>query len=85
MNGPQKWSILGELPAQVQEILFAVMAAKPVLGQYPGVEPTWLAEKILKDRLPVRLQLQLHKLLWGLYERAFNLSAFTLALFQSFA
>lgn len=27
--------------------------------------PTELAEKILRDRLPVRLQLQLHKLLWG--------------------
>lgn len=28
-------------------------------------DPTELAEKILRDRLPVRLQLQLHKLLWG--------------------
>lgn len=27
--------------------------------------PTDLAEWILRDRLPVRLQLQLHKLLWG--------------------
>lgn len=27
--------------------------------------PTELADKILRDRLPVRLQLQLHKLLWG--------------------
>lgn len=31
-----------------------------------GVQnPTELADKILRDRLPVRLQLQLHKLLWG--------------------
>ncbi|HLF97691.1 MAG TPA: 7-carboxy-7-deazaguanine synthase QueE [Methylococcaceae bacterium] len=28
-------------------------------------EPVELAEKILRDRLPVRFQLQLHKLLWG--------------------
>jgi 7-carboxy-7-deazaguanine synthase len=29
------------------------------------VEPRELAEWILEDQLPVRLQLQLHKLLWG--------------------
>ena len=29
------------------------------------LEPRHLAEWILRDRLPVRLQLQLHKLLWG--------------------
>jgi len=34
----------------------------PAWGQ---VEPRELAEWILQDRLPVRLQLQLHKLLWG--------------------
>lgn len=28
-------------------------------------EPSELAERILRDRLPVRFQLQLHKLLWG--------------------
>jgi 7-carboxy-7-deazaguanine synthase len=39
------------------EILFS-----PVMGQQ---NPTELAEKILKDRLPVRFQLQLHKILWG--------------------
>ena len=38
------------------EILFS-----PVMG---GQDPTELAEKILKDRLPVRFQIQLHKLLW---------------------
>jgi 7-carboxy-7-deazaguanine synthase len=26
--------------------------------------PTELADKILKDRLPVRFQIQLHKILW---------------------
>lgn len=34
----------------------------PVHGQ---LEPRRLAEWILRDQLPVRLQLQLHKLLWG--------------------
>jgi 7-carboxy-7-deazaguanine synthase len=38
------------------EILFS-----PVMGQQP---PTELAEKILHDRLAVRFQIQLHKLLW---------------------
>jgi len=33
----------------------------PVMGQQ---NPTELAEKILQDRLPVRFQIQLHKLLW---------------------
>jgi 7-carboxy-7-deazaguanine synthase len=30
----------------------------------PQQNPTELAEKILADRLPVRFQIQLHKLLW---------------------
>lgn len=34
----------------------------PVAG---GLDPARLAAWILRDRLPVRLQLQLHKLLWG--------------------
>ena len=34
----------------------------PVYGQ---IAPADLAEWILRDRLPVRLQVQLHKLLWG--------------------
>jgi 7-carboxy-7-deazaguanine synthase len=32
---------------------------------YQEVSPTALAEWILADRLPVRFQLQLHKILWG--------------------
>jgi len=42
---------------EICEILFS-----PAWGQ---VEAKDLAEWILEDRLPVRLQLQLHKLLWG--------------------
>ena len=34
----------------------------PVWG---ALDPTWLAEQIVRDNLPVRFQLQLHKLLWG--------------------
>lgn len=30
-----------------------------------GVEPSWLAEQMLKDHLKVRFQLQLHKKIWG--------------------
>ena len=33
----------------------------PVWGQLDG---TWLAEQIVRDQLPVRFQLQLHKILW---------------------
>ena len=29
------------------------------------LSPSWLAERIVADRLPVRFQLQLHKVLWG--------------------
>lgn len=43
--------------AQRCEVLFS-----PVAGQ---LEPRVLAEWILRDRLPVRFQLQLHKILWG--------------------
>jgi 7-carboxy-7-deazaguanine synthase len=39
------------------EILFS-----PVMGEQDPIE---LAEKILQDKLPVRFQIQLHKLLWG--------------------
>jgi 7-carboxy-7-deazaguanine synthase len=39
------------------EVLFS-----PSWGQQ---DPTKLAEWILEDRLPVRMQLQLHKMLWG--------------------
>lgn len=51
---------------RTHEILFS--AANPAQnspGQFSAVSPTWLAEQILKDKLPVRLQVQLHKILWG--------------------
>lgn len=33
----------------------------PVSGQ---IDPRWLAEQIIQDRLKVRMQVQLHKILW---------------------
>ncbi len=42
---------------EICTVLFA-----PVQGQ---LEPAQLADWILRDRLPVRFQLQLHKILWG--------------------
>lgn len=44
------------LPGRVSDVLFS-----PSFGQLDATE---LAEWILQDRLPVRFQLQLHKLLW---------------------
>jgi 7-carboxy-7-deazaguanine synthase len=43
--------VLGRL-----DVLFS-----PVWGR---MDPTWLAEQVIRDRLPVRFQLQLHKLIW---------------------
>lgn len=39
------------------QVLFSPVAGK--------IEPGRLAEAILQDRLPVRFQVQLHKILWG--------------------
>jgi 7-carboxy-7-deazaguanine synthase len=39
------------------EVLFS-----PAWG---SLDPAWLAERIVADGLPVRFQLQLHKLVWG--------------------
>ena len=46
-----------DLPSRVGEVLFS-----PSYTELPAVE---LAEWILRDRLPVRMQIQLHKVLWG--------------------
>jgi 7-carboxy-7-deazaguanine synthase len=63
-------SIVRDTDFPCEEILFSpVMKAKNTPGEYPGVEPRWLAERILEDRLPVRFQYQLHKLLWGMDKR----------------
>ncbi len=46
-----------QLPGKVGEILFS-----PSFGQ---LAPRDLADWILADRLPVRMQMQLHKIVWG--------------------
>ncbi len=61
----KNYVLSGKIPTR--EILFsAAMPAKNSPGSFPGVQASWLAKKILEDRLPVRLQIQLHKYLWGL-------------------
>jgi 7-carboxy-7-deazaguanine synthase len=50
-------------------LLSAANQAKAMPGRFPGITPTWLADQILKDRLPVRFQMQLHKELWGADKR----------------
>ena len=55
-----RWSVEKLLEYRLNErceVLFS-----PAMGQQ---DPKELAEKILSDRLPVRFQLQLHKILWG--------------------
>ena len=55
-----------EMGLPTDEILFSpAFIAKGSPGTFEGIEPKTLAELILKDQLPVRFQLQLHKLLWG--------------------
>ncbi len=46
-----------QLAGRVAEVLFS-----PSFGQ---MDPTRLADWVVADNLPVRFQLQLHKLLWG--------------------
>ena len=45
------------LDRRVDDVLFS--------PSFEELEPTVLAAWILEDRLPVRMQLQLHKILWG--------------------
>lgn len=54
-----------EFPRDCVTLFSPAVAARGAPGKFPGVEPRWLAERILEDRLPVRMQLQLHKILWG--------------------
>lgn len=58
--------VLRETRFPTREVLFSpVMRTAGSPGEFPGVDPAWLAERILEDRLPVRMQVQLHKILWG--------------------
>ncbi len=51
------------LVRRVRQVLFSPVVADPN-GTWPGLDPRELAERILADRLPVRLGLQLHKFIW---------------------
>lgn len=53
-------SLIAERGLAGQRLLFA-----PVTGE---LEPRDLAEWMLADHVPARLQVQLHKVIWGLYE-----------------
>ena len=54
----------GQIPT-TEILLSPANVAKAQPGKFTGVHPRWLAERILEDRLPVRMQLQLHKYVWG--------------------
>ena len=52
-----------ELARRVRQVLFSPVFEDPQ-GKWPGLEPRVLVEWILKDELPVRLGVQLHKFIW---------------------
>lgn len=51
------------LAVRLRQVLFSAVNADPE-GRWPGLEARTLAEWILADNLPVRLGLQLHKIIW---------------------
>lgn len=51
------------LVSRAREIIFSPVAPDPA-GKWQGLEPRELADWILADALPVRLGLQLHKIIW---------------------
>lgn len=52
-----------KLPERVNAVLFSPVFEDPA-GSWPGLNARNLTEWILSDQLPVRLGLQLHKLIW---------------------
>jgi 7-carboxy-7-deazaguanine synthase len=55
----------GNLLHSREILLSPVMKTRGAPGTFPGVDPTWMAEQVITDQLPVRMQVQLHKVLWG--------------------
>ncbi len=51
------------LEKRVRQVLFSPVNPDPE-GKWPGLDARQLAEWILADNLPVRLGLQLHKIIW---------------------
>jgi 7-carboxy-7-deazaguanine synthase len=52
-----------QLASRVHQVLFAPVARDPN-GAWPGLEARDLADWVLADHLPVRINLQLHKFIW---------------------
>ena len=59
------WVRSGKLPQNCDVLFSPAIEAKGSPGSMEGIHPRTLAEKRREDRLPVRFQYQLHKLLWG--------------------
>lgn len=51
------------LAARVRQVLFSPVTPDPQ-AKWPGLEPRELVEWVLADNLPVRIGLQLHKIIW---------------------
>ena len=51
------------LASRVRQVLFSPVHSSPE-GQWPGLDSRLLAEWILAEALPVRLNLQIHKFIW---------------------
>jgi 7-carboxy-7-deazaguanine synthase len=62
------FSMRHELPRRVRQVLFSPVFPDPN-GAWKGLDARLLAEWVLADGLPVRLGLQLHKLIWHPSER----------------
>jgi len=64
-----KWAqdlILSEKTLNRARIIFSPAVPAPNMpGSFEGVSLKWVAEKIIEDQLPVRLQTQFHKTIWG--------------------
>jgi len=60
-------AVLAKHPTKARTILFS--PATPAHKVANGLDPALLAGWILKDRLRVRLQLQVHKIVWPGKER----------------
>ncbi len=62
-----EWSVAmlaeHQLASRVASVLFS--PANSIGGASPACEPLQLAQWILADKLPVRMQMQMHKLIWG--------------------
>jgi len=55
----------GNLLHSREILLSPVMKTRGAPGTFPGVDATWMAEQLISDQLPARMQVQLHKILWG--------------------